>query len=150
MSLVKFNPRENNLLCDVFNVQKEMSKMLSDFWNEDETIGRLQEWYPSADITETKDAFTVKVELPGVTKENVKITLQENILTIQGEKKLESESKDRSVHRIERNYGAFSRSFRMPSSVKGEKIDAGYKDGVLTIVLPKAEEAKTKEIEIKF
>jgi HSP20 family protein len=150
MSLVKYGPRENNLLGDVFNLQREMSKMLSNFWNDDEMLGQLQAWYPSADISETKDEYLVRVELPGVTKDNVKITLQENVLTIQGEKKQESEMKDRHYHRVERNYGSFSRSFRLPSLVKGEKIDANYKDGVLTIALPKADEAKTKEIEIKF
>jgi HSP20 family protein len=150
MSLIKYGPRETNLLGDVFNLQKEMSKMLSNFWNDDEMLGQLQAWYPSADISETKDEYLVRLELPGVTKENVKIKLQENVLTIQGEKNQESETKDRQYHRVERNYGSFSRSFRLPSMVKGEKIDANYKDGVLTIALPKAEEAKTKEIEIKF
>lgn len=152
MSIIKYTPvNERGMLSDLFNVQKEMSRMLSNFFtNDDETLTGLQNWYPSADISEGKDAYTVRVELPGVTKDDVKITLQENVLTIQGEKKQESETKDTNYHRLERSYGSFSRSFRLPTLVKADKIDANYKDGVLSIVLPKADEAKTKEIEIKF
>lgn len=152
MSIIKYNPvNERGVLSDLFNVQKEMSKMLSNFFtNDDETFSALQSWYPSADIKEGKDRYTVHLELPGVAKDGVKITLQENVLTVQGEKKQESETKDENYHRIERSYGTFSRSFRLPSLVKSDKIDANYKDGVLIITLPKAEEAKAKEIEIKF
>ncbi len=152
MSIIKYAPvNERGMLSDLFNVQKEMSRMLSNFFtNDDETLTGLQNWYPSADISEGKDAYTVRVELPGVTKDDVKITLQENVLTIQGEKKQENETKDTNYHRLERSYGSFSRSFRLPTLVKADKIDANYKDGVLSIVLPKADEAKTKEIEIKF
>ncbi len=152
MSIIKYNPvNERGMLSDLFNVQKEMSKMLSNFFtDDDETFSGLQNWYPSADIAESKDAYMVKVELPGVTKEDVKTTLQENVLTIQGEKKQEKETKETNYHRLERTYGSFSRSFRLPSLIKADKIDANYKDGVLTIVLPKSEEAKSKEIEIKF
>lgn len=152
MSIIKYNPvNERGMLSDLFNVQKEMSRMLSNFFtNDDETLTGLQNWYPSADIAEGKDTFTVRVELPGVTKDDVKITLQENVLTIQGEKKQESESKGTNYHRLERSYGSFSRSFRLPTLVKADKIEANYKDGVLSVVLPKADEAKTKEIEIKF
>lgn len=152
MSIIKYNPiNERGVLNDLFNVQKEMSRMLSNFFtNDDEAFSGLQNWYPSADISEGKDTYTVKIELPGVTKDDVKITLQENMLTVHGEKKQENETKRENYHRVERSYGSFSRSFRLPSLVKADKIDANYKDGVLTIVLPKAEEAKAKEIDIKF
>lgn len=152
MSIIKYTPvQERGVLSDLFNVQKEMSKMLSNFFtNDDEAFSGLQNWYPSADISEGKDAYTVKIELPGVTKEDVKITLQENVLTIQGEKKQEKETKETNFHRLERSFGSFSRSFRLPSLIKADKIDANYKDGVLTIVMPKSEEAKSKEIEIKY
>jgi len=152
MSIIRYNPiNERGVLTDLFNVQKEMSKMFSNFFTDDnESFTGLQNWYPSADITEGKDQYTVHIELPGVTKDGVKITLQENVLTVQGEKKQESETKEENFHRVERSYGSFSRSFRLPSLVKSDKIDANYKDGVLTIVLPKAEEAKAKQIDIKF
>ncbi len=100
-------------------------------------------------VTEKEDAYVMKVELPGVSKDDVKITLKENLLTIHGEKKREKEEKDKSYFRSERVYGSFERTFTLPSLVKGEKIEANFKDGVLTIEIPKAEEVKPKEIQIK-
>jgi HSP20 family protein len=84
-----------------------------------------------------------------VSRNDVKITLHDNVLTIKGEKKEEKEEKDVNVHRVERSYGVFERAFSLPLTVKSEKIDASFKDGVLSIILPKAEEAKPKEIEVK-
>lgn len=150
MSLIKFNPRERDVFADLFNMQKEMNRMLANFWGNDNDMATFQGWYPAVDISETKDDFLVKVEVPGMNKDDLKIKLQENVLTIQGEKKQETETKDHNFHRMERSYGSFCRSFRMPSPVKGDKIEASYKDGILSIKLPKAEEAKAKEIEIKF
>jgi len=106
-------------------------------------------WTPVVDIAEHDDDYIVKVELPGVNKDEVKITLESNILTIRGEKKQEKETKKENLHRVERSYGSFQRSFTLPTTVKSDKIDASYKDGILTIALPKAEEAKPKQIEVK-
>jgi HSP20 family protein len=150
MSLIKFNPRERDVFADLFNMQKDMNRMLTNFWGNDADLGSVQGWYPAVDVAETKDEFQVKVEVPGMNKDDLKIKLQENVLTVQGEKKQETETKEQNYHRMERSYGSFCRSFRLPSLVKADKIDANYKDGVLSIKLPKAEEAKTKEIEIKF
>lgn len=149
MSLIKFTPRRD-VMSDLASMQKEMNKLFSNLWSDDFDTTGLSTWYPSVDVTEGKDEYIVKAELPGISKSDVKISLQENVLTISGEKKQENETKDRQMHRVERSYGSFTRSFRLPSLVKADKIDASYKDGVLTITLPKAEEAKTKEIEIKF
>jgi len=90
----------------------------------------------------------VNVEVPGMKKEDVKVTFQDGILTIKGERKQEKEEKDKSLHRVERSYGSFCRSFTLPTTVQGEKIKANYRDGVLMISLPKVEEAKPKEIPI--
>jgi len=106
-------------------------------------------WMPAVDLVEKDDEYVAKVELPGVHKDDVKITLQDNILTIRGEKKEEKESKDANYHRLERCYGSFQRSFTLPTSVRQDKVEAEYRDGVLTITLPKAEEAKRKQIEVK-
>ncbi len=150
MSLIKFNPRERDVFADLFNMQKDMNRMLSSVWGNDTDLGSVQGWYPAVDIAESKDEFLIKVEIPGMSKDDLKIKLQENVLTVQGEKKQEKETKEQNYHRMERSYGSFCRSFRLTSPVKQDKIDANYKDGVLSISLPKAEEAKTKEIEIKF
>jgi HSP20 family protein len=106
-------------------------------------------WSPAVDIAEHDDGYVVKVELPGVNKEDVKITIESNILTIRGEKKQEKETKKENYHRVERSYGTFQRSFTLPTTVKSDKIDATYNNGILNIALPKAEEAKPKQIEVK-
>ncbi|MEE9226090.1 MAG: Hsp20/alpha crystallin family protein [Bacteroidota bacterium] len=106
-------------------------------------------WMPAIDVAETDDEYVVKVELPGVNKDDVRITVQENILTVRGEKKRENERKESNFHRVERSYGSFQRSFTLPTTVKADKIDATYKEGLLTITLPKAEEAKPKAIDVK-
>jgi HSP20 family protein len=105
-------------------------------------------WMPATDIQETKDEVVVSVELPGMKKDEIKVTVQDNILTIRGEKNQEKEEKDANYHRIERSYGSFTRSFSLPSAVKADKISATYEAGVLRVMLPKAEEAKPKEIPI--
>jgi HSP20 family protein len=128
-----------------------MNRMLDTFLRggvvDDGSFGNF--WSPAVDIREDKDAYFVEVELPGLTKDEVKITMENNILTIQGEKKQEKEEKRRDYHRSERVYGSFQRSFTLPSSVKNDKIEAQYKNGILTVTLPKVEEAKPKAIEVK-
>ena len=106
-------------------------------------------WTPAVDVAEHDDEYQVKIELPGVSKDDVKITMQDNVLTVRGEKKQEKESKSSNYHRVERAYGSFQRSFTLPTSVKHDRIEASYKDGILTIALPKAEESKPKQIEVK-
>jgi len=135
----------------MLNIQREINRMFDSVFR-----GEMQEstdlltstWSPSVDITENDNSYTVKVELPGVNKDDVKITMQENVLTIRGEKKQEKESKESNFHRTERSYGAFQRSFSLPSAVKSEKIEASYKDGILTVALPKSEASKPKQIEV--
>lgn len=106
-------------------------------------------WMPALDVAETDDEYVVKVELPGVNRDDVQITVREDTLTVRGEKKQENETKKSDFHRVERSYGSFQRSFTLPTTVKTDKIDATYKEGILTITLPKAEEAKPKSIDVK-
>ena len=107
------------------------------------------EWLPSLDVSETKADFVVKAELPGVNPNEIDISLTEGVLTVKGEKKQEREEKEEGYHLVERSYGSFIRSLRLPREVQNEKINASYKDGVLRITLPKTEQAKKKEIKIK-
>ena len=108
-----------------------------------------QRFLPAVDIREANDALTLSVELPGLSRENVHIALENSVLTISGERTLEKDVKEESYHRIERAYGSFSRSFTLPSNVATDKVDAVFRDGVLTITLPKSDEAKPRKIEIK-
>ena len=105
-------------------------------------------WSPSIDISETPEAYLVTAEVPGVDKKDVQVTVLENRLLIKGEKQSEVPGEKQNTHRVERGFGAFSRSFDLPRAVEAEKISASYKDGVLRISVPKAEEAKPKQIEI--
>lgn len=106
-------------------------------------------WLPAVDIRESEDALILSAELPGLSKEDVHIAVENNVLTLSGERRFEDEQKDESYHRIERSYGAFSRSFTLPANVKTDKVEASFKDGVLSVTLPKTEEAKPRKIEIR-
>lgn len=106
-------------------------------------------WSPDIDFIENENAFVLKAELPGVSKEDVKISLVESVLTIRGEKTVSDDDKRKNYHRIERHYGNFQRSFSLPSSVDANHIEAEFNNGILTIELPKLEEAKPRMIEVK-
>jgi len=107
------------------------------------------EFFPSVDVSETKSDVVVNAELPGIDPKDIDLSLSDGHLIIKGEKKQEKEEKDENYHFVERSYGSFVRSVHLPKEVKHDKVSASYKDGVLRIVLPKSEAAKTKEIKIK-
>jgi HSP20 family protein len=132
------------------SLRKEMDRLFDRFfesgWPETPALG---EWEPTVDVTEDKDTVTVKAELPGVEQKDIGVTLQDGVLTIKGEKHAEKEEKDKRHHRVERSYGAFVRSIRLPATVETGKVTAAFKDGVVTITLPKAPEAKGTTIPVK-
>ena len=109
----------------------------------------MADWEPLTDITEDDKEFLVKVEAPEMKKEDVKVTVENGVLRITGERKAEKEEKDKKYHRVERSYGTFLRVFALPEGADGEKVSADYKEGVLTVRLPKTETAKPKAIEVK-
>jgi HSP20 family protein len=111
--------------------------------------GTAIEWAPAADISETEKEYVVKAELPGVKREDVKVTLEDGVLTIQGERKHEKEEKNEKTHRIERFYGSFSRSFTLPDNTDANAVRAESKDGVLSVHVPKIRTEKAKPVEIK-
>ena len=108
-----------------------------------------REWAPAFDVSETEKELIVKAEVPGMDKKDIHINLSEGLLTIKGEKKQEKEEKNENYHCVERRYGTFSRTMRLPIEIEADKVDATYKHGVLKLMLPKSETAKAKEIEIK-
>lgn len=105
-------------------------------------------WAPKCDIFETESEIVVKVELPDVKKEDIHVSIEQNMLTIRGERKFEEETKRENYHRVERSYGEFSRSFTLPAFADSSKVNAEYKDGVLRVSLAKKEEAKPKQIDV--
>ncbi len=151
MSLIRWNPTRDltTFPSDMVNLQKEMNRMFDSFFRGVDEPGLFNSsWMPAVDVADEDNAYVVKAELPGVSKEDVKITLESNILTIRGEKKAAKNVDEKNYRRTERSYGSFQRSFTLPTTVKNDKVDAVYKDGILTITLPKAEEAKPKQIEV--
>ena len=147
MAIVRWRPAR-----DLLGIRDEMDRLFDEFF------GNLPEqfggeggqgmWVPAVDISETDRELIVTAEVPGAKKDDIKISVHDNTLTIKGEKKQEKETKEENFHRIERSYGAFQRTFTLPTIVDASKIKATYKDGVLKIRLPKKEEAKPKEIPI--
>ena len=132
-------------------IRREMDRLWDSFL-EGRPVRRVEEdkeWLPSVDVSETKNDLVVKAELPGMDPKVIDISLNNGILTIKGEKKQEKEEKDENYHFIERSYGSFTRSVRLPREVQSNKIVASFKNGVLRVTLPKSEEAKKKEIKIK-
>jgi HSP20 family protein len=109
----------------------------------------MSNWVPAMDVLETEDKVVLRAELPGMTQEDVHLTVENNVLTLSGEKNFSHEESEGHYRRIESRYGSFYRSFTLPSTVDQEKIDANFRNGVLEIVLPKAEKAKPKKIEVK-
>jgi HSP20 family protein len=105
-------------------------------------------WAPAVDICENENNIVLKAELPGVDPKDVEVRVEDNTLYLKGERKFEKDTKEENYHRIERSYGSFARSFALPNSIDGEKVAAEYQDGLLTLTLPKREEAKPKTIKI--
>ena len=108
----------------------------------------LTAWAPALDVHEDKNGFSIRVELPGMKREDIEVSLQDGALVISGERKAEAVQEGTEVHRQERYYGKFSRALTLPAAVAGDKVKAQYKDGILTVTLPKAEEAKPKTISV--
>jgi HSP20 family protein len=106
------------------------------------------DWVPSVDVTETEGEYQIKAEIPDVKKEDVKVTVEGGVLTLQGERVREKEETGKKYHRVERSYGSFVRSFTLPELVDEEKVKAEFKDGILNLRLPKSEKAKPKAIEV--
>lgn len=110
---------------------------------------KLVEWSPAADISETDKEYVVKAELPGVKRDDVKVTQDDGVLTIEGERKYEKQDKDEKTHRVERFYGSFSRSFSLPEDADAKSIRAETKDGMLNVHIPKLKVEKPKAVQIK-
>jgi len=160
MSLIKRNPnqevagysRKYPSFFGLHSLQNDVNRIFDEFFRGDVLADNsffTRDWSPAVDILEKGDSYVLNAELPGMSKDDVKITIEENVLTIKGEKKNEEEKKDENVHRLERSYGLFERSFTLPGTIKVSDIDAQFNNGILTLTLPKAEEAKPKKIEVR-
>jgi len=141
MTLVRWTPWQ-----ELENMNRQLSHLLDD--SPFGATGETGQWAPKVDIRETDDALLVQAELPGIDKKDVHLEVKDGVLTLSGERRYEKDVKEENVHRVERAYGSFSRSFSLPSNVDANKVNAGMKDGVLEVRLPKRESAKPKAITI--
>jgi len=146
MAIMRWDP-----FRDLVSIQERMNRLF------DQTLARTRgeeegiatsTWMPSVDIYETPDRVVLKAELPGLTREDIDINVRNHTLTLRGERKFEKEVREENYLRIERAYGSFQRSFTLPTTIQQDKIKAIFKDGVLEVSLPKAEEARPKQIKI--
>jgi len=137
---------------DMWDMYGKISKLFEeDLKREgDETALSTRCWAPAVDIYESKEEYVFKLELPGISKEDIKVDLEGDKLNISGERKEDTEVKKEDYHRVERYCGSFSRSFQLPKNTDGEKINAAMKDGILELRIPKREEAKAKSIPISI
>ena len=142
-----------NPFKDVEKVRSEWDKLWDTFyWGRppERSHAGEEEWQPPIDVAETEGELVINVEIPGVDPKDIDVSLSEGTLFIKGEKKQETEEKEEDYHLLERNYGSFTRSIHLPMEVQNDKISASYKNGVLTIILPKSEGAQKKGIKIKL
>lgn len=132
---------------DMLAMQERMNRLASDPHGREEL--EYGTWLPPVDLREEEQSFVIQMEVPGLKKEDIDIHLENNVLTLRGERKFEEEEKKQNYHRIERFYGRFARSFTLPSLIQAAGIGASLKDGVLEVTIPKAEESKPKKIAIQ-
>ncbi len=149
MQIVKWRPFE-----DLLNISDEMNRMFDEVLGERRKLSRTREkedisWMPSVDISEKENKIVLRADLPGIDKDDIKLSFSDNVVTISGEKRIEKDEKKENFHRLERVFGCFTRSFYIPMSIDQENISASYKNGVLTVDLPMKEDKKGKGIPIK-
>ncbi|MBW1855536.1 MAG: Hsp20/alpha crystallin family protein [Deltaproteobacteria bacterium] len=133
----------------VFTPRRDLFDSFFEDWNAPSLFSEEKTWMPAFDIAENEKEYIVTAEMPGIVSKDLDVTYTDGILSIKGEKKQETEEKEKDYHRVERRFGTFNRSFRIPGKVKTDKVDANFKDGILTLTLPKSEEDQVKKIEVK-
>ena len=145
MAIVRWEPYR-----DLMAAQRDFDRLFREAFSPAMGEGEVstRTWAPPVDIYENGDNLVLKAELPGINPDDVEVRVEDNILYMKGERKFEKEVKEENYHRVERAYGTFARTFSLPNSIDADKVAASYKDGILTLTLPKKEEAKPKKIKI--
>jgi HSP20 family protein len=141
MAIIRWDP-----FREMTQVQNQFNRLVDQVWG-----GRQEResWLPAVDVFDRQDAVVLKAELAGMNADDIQIEVEDNVLTIKGERKFEEKVEDERYYRVERRFGSFQRSLALPQGVKPDEIQAGYEDGILTVTVPKAEEEKPKRIEVK-
>ena len=139
MAIIRWDP-----FREMTSVQNQFNRLVDQMWG-----GRQESWLPAVDVFDNKDAVVVKAELAGMDPDDIQIEVEDNVLTVKGERKFEETVDEERYYRVERRYGSFQRSLALPQGVKPDDISASYEDGILVITVPKVEEEKPKRIEVK-
>jgi HSP20 family protein len=139
MAIIRWDP-----FREMTQAQSQLNRLVDQVWG-----GRQESWLPAVDVFDRKDAVVLKAELAGMDPDAIQIEVDDNVLTIKGERKFEEEVEQERYYRVERRFGSFQRSLALPQGVQADNIQAGYEDGILTVTVPKAEEQKPKRIEVK-
>lgn len=129
-------------------LQEQVNRLFESSFSRRADNSAITTWAPAVDIFETENELVVKADLPDVNEKDIDVRVENNMLTVRGERKFEEKTEKENYLRVERTYGAFSRSFRLPNTVNNETIQAGYKNGVLTVTLPKRAESKPKQVRV--
>ncbi|HTK31273.1 MAG TPA: Hsp20/alpha crystallin family protein [Candidatus Saccharimonadaceae bacterium] len=133
----------------LMTLRNEMDRLFDRIWDGDANkVSAQGDWLPALDLRETKEGFFVMLDVPGIEPRDIHVTLREGLLIIRGERKNEIEEKEETFYRTERQYGIFSRAVRLPSAVDGSKVAASFKNGVLTVMVPKSAESKDRDIPV--
>ena len=136
-------------LNSVFAMPRDMGRLMDDVFGGWELGENLRQWLPATDVSETPEAVTLRLEVPGLTRDQIKIAVENTVLTVRGEKRQETSSENEKFRRTERSFGSFERSFSLPAYVDTDHVEASLQDGVLSITLPRREETKAREIKIE-
>ena len=139
MAIIRWDP-----FREMTQVQNQLNRLVDQVWG-----GRQESWLPAVDVFDKQDAVVLKAELPGMDPDQIQIEVEDNVLTIKGERRFEETVDEERYYRVERRFGSFQRSLALPQGVKADEIGASYEDGILVVTVPKAEEEKPKRIEVK-
>ena len=150
--MMSLTPWRKRTWHPIVRMHGDMEQVFDDFFGKRPAFlsadYRRWDWRPPVDISDTDDAVEVRAEMPGLSEKDINVTVKDNVLTLKGEKKHESDVKEENYHRHERAYGRFQRSFALPTNLETDNAKATFKDGVLTLSIPKSEQAKPKEISV--
>jgi HSP20 family protein len=136
-------------LNNVFAIPRDLSRLMDDVFGGWELGENLRQWLPATDVSETPEAVTLRLEVPGLTRDQIKIAVENNVLSVRGEKTQETSSENEKFRRTERSFGSFERSFSLPAYVDTDHVQASLQDGILSITLPRREETKAREVRIE-
>ena len=139
MAIIRWDP-----FREMTQVQNQVNRLMDQVWN-----SRQESWLPAVDVFDTQEAVVLKAELAGMDPDDIQIEVEDNVLTIKGERRFEEQVDEERYYRVERRFGSFQRSLALPQGVKADEIGAAYDDGILTVTVPKVEEEKPKRIEVK-